>query len=101
MTQPTLKSRRIEVSEAFDVVQDYYEEQGWTDGLPVVPPTEPLVREMLASHGGDPSHSLGTLQPRNSQATLEKLAINAVMAGCQPAYFPVVVAAVKAVLDKD
>ena len=35
MTQPTLKSRRIEVSEAFDVVQDYYEEQGWTDGLPV------------------------------------------------------------------
>jgi hypothetical protein len=67
----------------------------------VVPPTEPLVREMLASYGGDPSFSLGTLQPRNSQATLEKLAINAVMAGCQPEYFPVVVAAVKAALDKD
>ena len=67
----------------------------------MVPPTEFLVREMLAGYGGDPSISLGTIQPRNARSTLEKLAINAVMAGCQPEYFPVVVAAVKAALDPD
>ena len=101
MSSVHLNARRAEVPDSFQAIQDYCWEQGWTDGLPVVPPTEPLVRTMLASYCGDPSLSLGTLQPRNSQATLEKLAINAVMAGCQPEYFPVVVAAVKAVLDKD
>ena len=101
MSSVSLNARRVAIPDSFQAIQDYCWEQGWTDGLPVVPPTEPLVREMLASYGGDPSFSLGTLQPRNSQATLEKLAINAVMAGCQPEYFPVVVAAVKAALDKD
>ena len=100
MNSVSLNARRVEVPDSFQALQDYCWEQGWTDGLPVVPPTEPLVREMLASYGGDPSLSLGTLQPRNAQATLEKLAINAVMAGCQPEYFPVVVATVKAVLDE-
>ena len=101
MNSVHLSARRAEVPDSFQAIQDYCWEQGWTDGLPVVPPTEPLVREMLAFYGGDPSFSLGTLQPRNAQATLEKLAINAVMAGCLPEYFPVVVAAVKAALDKD
>ncbi|NQW22685.1 MAG: hypothetical protein HQ475_04480 [SAR202 cluster bacterium] len=101
MSSVPLNARRVEVADSFQAIQDYCWEQGWTDGLPVVPPTEPLVRDMLASYGGAPSLSLGTLQPRNAQATLEKLAINAVMAGCRPEYFPVVVAAVKAALDKD
>ena len=93
MSSVPLKARRIDVPDSFQAIQDYCWEQGWTDGLPVVPPTEPLVREMLEGYGGDPSFSLGTMQPRNAQATLEKLAINAVMAGCKPEYFPVVVAA--------
>jgi len=97
----SLKARRVDVPDSFQAIQDYCWEQGWTDGLPVVPPTEPLVREMLAGYGGEPSFSLGIMQPRNAKATLEKLAINAVMAGCKPEYFPVVVAAVKASLDKD
>ena len=101
MSSVQLNARRAEVPDSFQAIQDYCWEQGWTDGLPVVPPTEPLVREMLAAYGGDPSLSLGILQPRNAQATLEKIAINAVMAGCKPEYFPVVVAAVKAALDKD
>lgn len=101
MSSVSLNARRVKVPDSFQAIQDYCWEQGWTDGLPVVPATEPQVREMLDYYGGDPSFSLGTLQPRNSQATLEKLAINAVMAGCQPEYFPVVVAAVKAALDKD
>ena len=96
-----LQSRRVDVADSFDAVQDYCWQQGWTDGLPVVPPTEDLVRRMLATYSEDPSISLGLIQPRNAQVTLEKLAINAVMAGCQPEYFPVVVAAVQAVLQEE
>ena len=93
MSSVSLNARRVDVPDSFQAIQDFCWEQGWTDGLPVVPPTEPLVREMLAGYGGEPATSLGTMQPRNAQATLEKLAINAVMAGCKPEYFPVVVAA--------
>ena len=96
-----LQSRRVDVPDSFDGVQDYCWRQGWTDGLPVVPPTEDLVRRMLAGYGEDPSRSLGVIQPRNAKVTLEKLAINSVMAGCQPEFFPVVVAAVEAVLQKE
>ena len=85
---------------ALEAIERCYE-LGWTDGLPVVPPTEDLVRRMLATYGEDPSISLGLIQPRNAQVTLEKLAINSVMAGCQPEYFPVVVAAVQAVLQEE
>ena len=94
----TLQSRRIDVADSYQAIQDYYEEQGWTDGLPVVPATESLVRDMLGAYGEDPAQSLGVIQPRNAQVTLEKVAVNAVMAGCRPEYFPVVVAAVKAIL---
>ena len=101
MSSVSLNARRVDVSDSFQAIQDYCWEQGWTDGLPVVPPTEPLVRAMLAGYGGNPAISLGIMQPRNAQATLEKLAINAVMAGCRSEYFPVVVAAVKAAMDED
>lgn len=97
----SLKSRRVQVSDNFNEIQNYCWEQGWTDGLPVVPPTEPLVRAMLAAYGGEPQTSLGIMQPNSSKVTLEKLAINAVLAGCQPEYFPVVVAAVKAALRQE
>ena len=96
-----LQSRRVEVSSDFDAIQDYYEQQGWTDGLPVVPATEQSVRRMLSPCGQDPGAVLGRVQPRNADVTLEKVAINAVMAGCKPEYFPVVVAAVKAALHPD
>ena len=95
-TTPQLHSRRERVPADFAAMQDYFWEQGWTDGLPVVPPTEDAVRAMLAD--ADPQRSLGVMQPSNSRATLEKLAINSVMAGCKPEHFPVVVAAVKAAM---
>lgn len=72
-------------------------ERRWCDGLPIVPPTEARVRAML--DGVDPARSLGAMPPLWRQATLEKLAVNAVMAGCEPAGFPVVMAAVQAMLD--
>ena len=80
----SLKSRRIQVSDDFTEIQNYCWEQGWTDGLPVVPPTERSVRAMLSAYGGEPDTSLGIMQPKSSNVTLEKLAINAVMAGCLP-----------------
>ena len=101
----TLNARRIDIENSFDAIQDYYAAQGWTDGLPVVPATEPLVRRMLEACpealSGPPGHSLGIMHPRNARVTLEKIAINAVMAGCRPEYFPVVLAAVKAVMKEE
>ena len=94
----SLQSSRVQISDSPRAIQDYCWEQGWTDGLPIVPPTEPLVQEMLSGYGGNPSESLGRMQPGNSSVTLEKLAVNAVMAGCLPEHFPVVVAALKAAM---
>jgi hypothetical protein len=70
---------------------------GWHDGLPVVPPTRARVRAMLA--GCDPDESLGRVPPVQGELTLERLAACAVLAGCAPAYFPVVRATAEAVLD--
>src|SRR5204863_594663 len=69
----------------------------WCDGLPIVAPTPERVAAMLG--GRDGSKSLGAMPPLWRQATLEKLAINAVMAGCEPACFPIVATAVEAMLD--
>ena len=62
-TTSQLQSRRVRVPDSFAAMQDYFWEQGWTDGLPVVPPTEDAVREMLAAIESDPQHSLGVMQP--------------------------------------
>ena len=72
-------------------------ERGWTDGLPVIPPTAERVEAMLGGRdGGEP---LGLVPPAMGEATLERVAACAVLAGCRPAYFPVVAAAARAVLD--
>jgi hypothetical protein len=87
----------IEVTDSPEGVLAEFVTRDWCDGLPIVPPTEDRVRRMLG--GRDPDRSLGAFAPMWRQATLEKLAVNAVMAGCEPAYFPVIVAAVEAMLD--
>lgn len=79
--------------------QTYLEGKGWTDGLPAIPPTEELVREMLAHTRASPGELLGVMEPLKGKVTVEKAAANAVMAGCEPRYFPVVLAAVRAVLQ--
>lgn len=76
-------------------------ESGMTDGLPVIPPTPELVRAMLDAVHLRGEEILGELPERQRVVTAEKVAINAVMAGCRPDYMPVVVAAVKAVLAPD
>jgi hypothetical protein len=82
-----------------EALDDELDARGWSDGLPVVAPTRERVDAMVASSGRSPDESLGPMPPRQGDATIEALAVNAVMAGCRPAYFPVVVAAVEAALE--
>ena len=87
-----VRASRIEVAVG-DAVEACFR-QGWSDGLPVVPPTAGLVEAMLGDR--DPTRVVGTIPPLGGVATLEKVAINAVMAGCLPECFPVVEASVRA-----
>ncbi|MBV9154055.1 MAG: thioredoxin, partial [Alphaproteobacteria bacterium] len=94
-----LRSRRIELGEDEDDQEAMFA-RGWSDGLPLVPPTEERVLRMLDGTARDPQEVLGIVPPALNPATVEKIAVNAVMAGCKPEYLPVVLAAVEAVLDE-
>lgn len=74
-------------------------ERGVTDGLPVVPPTRERVEAMVAGSGRDPGELIALVPPNFGRATVEKIAINAVMAGCRPDYLPVVIAGVEAMSE--
>ncbi len=73
--------------------------RGWTDGLPVIPPTVERVKEMLNGSDLDPDYVITKVDPVGGQATVEKIAVNAVMAGCRPEYMPVLIAALEAAMD--
>ena len=92
---------RIELDIDPAELQEFFFDKGWTDGLPVVPPTAAKVEAMLAAAGRARDEKIGPIPPRMRVATLEKIAINAVLAGCRPEYFPVVLAALEAVLDEN
>lgn len=94
-----IRARRIEVGESDDLFEFMFD-QGLTDGLPVVPPTPERVMRMLAGTKRDAQEVLGLAPPNLAPLTVEKVAINAVMAGCKPEYMPVVLAAVEAVLEE-
>ncbi len=94
-----LVSERLEIADDFEAVQNLYLERGWTDGLPVVPPTVERVEAMLAATPMAGQHIIGEIPPTWGSATVEKLAVNAVMAGCRPEYLPAVIAAVEAMCD--
>jgi hypothetical protein len=94
----TLTSPRHAVASLDDAIEFCFQ-QGWSDGLPVVPPTEAKVQAMLDAAKLDPQHQVAYVEHRAVSITAEKVAINAVMAGCLPAYMPVVVAAVRAIGD--
>lgn len=93
------QARRHTIAADFIEAQRFLEGRGWTDGLPVVPPTERLVREFLDASPLPAGAVLGCMEPIKGIVTVEKVAANAVMAGCSASYFPIVVAAVKAVLQ--
>jgi len=93
-----LASQRYAVDD-FAHAMDLCFEKGWTDGLPVSPPTEARVRAMLDGAGLEPDQQLAFITNRQVAVTAEKVAVNAVMAGCKPEYMPVVVAAIEGIAD--
>jgi hypothetical protein len=95
-----LSSRRIHVPASADPLEACYQ-RGWSDGLPVVPPTAERVLAMLGGTRRSPQEIVGTIPPDYAECTVEKVAVNAVLAGCKPEYLPVVVAAVEATLVPD
>ncbi|MBI4307780.1 MAG: hypothetical protein HY684_03130 [Chloroflexi bacterium] len=94
-----MESQKHRVPEDIEAVFAYADEKGWTDGLPVVPPTPERVQAMLSTQDRAQDAVIGVLPPKRAEATVEKVAINAVMAGCKTEYFPVVVAAIEALAE--
>src|SRR5687768_11087798 len=93
-----LVSERVTADDYDEAVELLYTRQ-WTDGMPVVLPTRRRVEALIAHVPRDPQPTLGPIPPNGAEATTEKLAINAVMGGCLPEHFPVVLAAMEALLD--
>ena len=94
-----LTARRIEISDVDDPFEFLYE-QGLTDGLPVIPPTPGRVTHMLTGTCRAPDEVVVQVPPNLAPATVEKIAINAVMAGCKAEYLPVVIAAAEAACNE-
>lgn len=101
MTAEHLAHAREITIGAGDDVDEFLFDQGLTDGLPVIPPTPARVERMLAQTRRDPLEEMGVLPPNLAPLTVEKTAINAVMAGCKPEYFPTVLAGVDAIADDE
>src|SRR5439155_13774525 len=97
-TQP-LQSTVYELPDAAEA-NELFQSNGWTDGLPIVPPTEEWVRVFLEAAGLEPDAVLGVEPQRRRPITAEKIAIAAVMAGCLPTYMPVVTAVFRAMCAK-
>ena len=87
---------------SYDEINDSFYERGWTDGLPIVPPTEARVEAMLRGMAWrDPDELIAVVPPKMGQATMRQIAVNAVMAGCRAEYLPVIVAALEAVSEPE
>ena len=98
MTTHSLTSKLLDFEDADEAVE-FYLNQGWTDGLPVVPPTVERVGRSLEDAGRSPSEIIGTEPTKGRVVTAEKVAINSVMAGCLPEHLPVVLSAVEALCE--
>lgn len=85
--------------EAMAAMEKYFLANRWSDGFPLIPPTREAVEEMIGATGLPGDHIVGIVDPKKGVATVERIAINAVMAGCRPAYMPVLVAIVEALTD--
>ncbi|MFH1485012.1 MAG: hypothetical protein ABIH46_02990 [Chloroflexota bacterium] len=96
-----LKSKKVDVPDSAEAIYEYAYRRGWTDGLPIVPPTEDRVAKMVKEVGRDPAEMIVRIPPQMGKATVEKIAINAVMAGCLPGYVPVIIAALEAMCEPD
>jgi hypothetical protein len=91
-------SDMLEAEDDLEQINREYYMRGWSDGLPIIPPTPDRVQHMLEGTRRDPQSLIGRIPPRWGDATVEKVAVNAVMAGCLPAYMPVLTTAIEAML---
>lgn len=96
----SLQSDTLDIEGDFDEVNKQLYREGMTDGLPVIPPTESRIEGMLETVERDPNEVIGVIPPKYGDATVEKVAINAVMAGCEPEYMPVILAAIEAMTEE-
>ena len=85
---------------ALEEFNQLYLDKRWGDGLPLIPPTPDALKWMLSGTSRNPYEVLGTINPKHGIATIEKIAINAVMAGAKPQYLPVIIAAMEALADE-
>jgi hypothetical protein len=92
-------TQQVAVDGGVDEVEAYLRERGMTDGLPIVPPTPDRVAAAVAASGLAADHVVSDVPPLNAPATVEKIAVNAVMAGCLPEVMPVLIAAIDAFCD--
>jgi hypothetical protein len=97
--QQTGKTPRVAFKGSLQEVNQFFYRKGWGDGLPIIPPTEEAVAEMLTGTDLPPDHIVAKIIPRKGKATIEKIAINAVMAGALPTHMPVLIATVQAFAD--
>ena len=93
-------SRQIVTQQYEDEHEQCYD-RGWSDGFPVIPPTPERILRMLEGTSREPQEIVGRIPPNLSPATVEKVAINAVMAGCKPEYLPVVLACLEVALEPE
>jgi len=99
MTQAQVKLEAGSAAELLERTYEHAYDQGWTDGLPVIPATQESVQRFVAASGRAADELIGVLPPRKGRATVEVIAVNAVMAGCRPEYMPVIIAAVEGLTD--
>ena len=95
-----LASGTMTVDDSIEAINNLFIEKQWSDGLPIIPPTEQAVEKMLMGTKREPSDVVAVIPPCWGEATVEKIAINAVMAGCLPEYMPVITTAIEAMADK-
>jgi hypothetical protein len=100
MTQPQAQLEAESVAELLTRSYEHAYEQGWTDGLPIIPATAESVQQFVAASGRKADDLIAVLPPRKGRATVEVIAVNAIMAGCRAEYMPVLIAAVEGVTDR-
>ncbi|MBI2294534.1 MAG: hypothetical protein HYU76_00470 [Betaproteobacteria bacterium] len=99
MTQARVRLEAESIEQLLSRAYEHAYEQGWTDGLPIIPPTPEKVQQFVAASGRPGGEQMGLLPPRKGRATVEAIAVNAVMAGCRPEYMPLIIAAVEGLTD--
>jgi hypothetical protein len=100
VAQTSVRLDSCSIAELMSQAYEHAYDQGWTDGLPIIPATPEAVQRFIAASGHPGEEVIGVIPPRKGQATVEVLAVNAVMAGCRPEYMPVIIATLEGLTDK-